>query len=227
MAGYWTTPVDIYCERLDPSFWSEPVNAITNASFIAAALWGAYEARRRAELNPLVWLLVVLAGGIGVGSFLFHTYAQVWSAFADTVPIWSFVALYCFVALNRLGGVRPGLVALLALVLASGLTVLFLTGDGDAGQAAPRGPDPLNGSGQYAPAVLAFAVFSLIAWWRQHPLRHWVWGAGLVFLVSLTARTFDLHACAALPMGLHWIWHLLNGLVIALVLQILIRAPRS
>lgn len=35
------TPVDIYCERLGPSFWAEPFNAVTNASFLIAA-WFAW-----------------------------------------------------------------------------------------------------------------------------------------------------------------------------------------
>lgn len=219
------TPVDIYCERTSTAFWAEPWNAVTNLSFIVAGGWGWREARLRGERNPLVWMLIALAFAIGVGSFLFHTYAQVWAALADTVPIWTFVALYCFVAASRLGGVRPGLVLAGALVLAA-VAALLIANSGDAPE-APRGPAPLNGSLQYAPAVVAFALFTAVAYWRGSPLRHWVAAAGAVFLLSLTARTFDHAVCAALPLGLHWIWHLLNGVVIALVLQILIRAGDS
>lgn len=217
-----TTPVDIYCERTSPAFWAEPWNAVTNLSFILAGLWGWREARARGEANPLVWLLIALAFAIGVGSFLFHSYAQVWAGLADTIPIWTFVALYCFVAATRLGGIRPGRVLAGALVLAAALALLVANAGGEADR--PRGPAPLNGSLQYAPAVAAFAIFTAIAYLRRHPLRRWVAAAGLVFLLSLTARTFDFVACEAFPRGLHWIWHLLNGLVIALVLQILIRA---
>ncbi|MFD1881140.1 ceramidase domain-containing protein [Paracoccus pacificus] len=224
-----TAPVDIYCERLGPAFWAEPANAISNMSFIAAAIWGWREARRRDESNPLVWVLIALAFTIGIGSFLFHTFAQVWASYADTIPIWSFVALYCFVALSRLGGVRPGIVAAGALALIAVLTVWRLAAPETAPETTPaadvpRGPDPLNGSGQYAPAVVAFIIFTIIAFWRHHPLRWWVAGAGLVFLLSLTARTFDRDLCTAFPLGLHWIWHLLNGFMIGLVLQILIRS---
>ncbi len=91
--------------------------------------------------------------------------------------------------------------------------------------AAPRqGPPPLNGSLQYAPAVLALAVFTVIAWVRGSALKGWVTAALAVFLVSLTARTLDPAACARWPLGLHWLWHLMNGLLIGLVLQIVIRA---
>lgn len=217
-----TTPVDIYCERSSPAFWAEPRNAVTNLSFILAGLWGWREARLRGEVNPLVWLLIGLAFAIGIGSFLFHTYAQVWAGLADTIPIWSFVALYCGVAASRLGGVRPGRVLIGALALAAVAALLIVNADNEP--AAPRAAPPLNGSLQYAPAVLAFAVFTAVAFLRRSPLRHWIAAAGAVFVLSLTARTFDHAVCDAMPLGLHWIWHLLNGLVIGLVLQILIQS---
>ncbi len=33
----WSRAVNSYCERTDPGFWSEPVNALTNAAFLVAA----------------------------------------------------------------------------------------------------------------------------------------------------------------------------------------------
>lgn len=217
-------PVDIYCERLGPGFWAEPVNALTNLSFIAAAIWGAATARRRGEDSPAIRLLIGLAALIGIGSFLFHTVAQVWASFADTIPIWTFVALASGIAMVRIGGFRPGRVAIGALVLAAAAAVLVAS----LPDRAPRsGPPLLNGSLQYTPAVLALAAFTLIGWWRASPLTGWIGAALAVFLVSLTARTLDPLACARFPLGLHWIWHLMNGLLIGLVLQIVIRAGDS
>lgn len=223
----WTAPIDIYCERLGPGFWAEPVNAVTNLAFILASLWGWIEARRRGEPNPLIWVLIAMAGVIGIGSFLFHTYANVWSALADVIPIWSFVALYVLVALNRLGGIRPGRIAIVIGALIAFATIWWAMGEGQAPvtEAAPPAPDPFNGSLQYLPAVIAFAFFIVLTQVRRHPLRTWVLGAGLVFLASLTFRTIDRDICAAFPLGTHFLWHLLNGLMIGLVLQILIRAP--
>ncbi|PID37237.1 MAG: hypothetical protein CR993_01205 [Rhodobacterales bacterium] len=83
----WFAPVDIYCERTDPSFWAEPWNAASNAAFILAGLWGLYEAKKRGQMVPVVIALCTLVLCVGIGSFLFHTYANVWSGFADTGPI--------------------------------------------------------------------------------------------------------------------------------------------
>jgi hypothetical protein len=37
----WTQAVDIYCERLGPGLWAEPLNAVTNVAFFVAA-WLAW-----------------------------------------------------------------------------------------------------------------------------------------------------------------------------------------
>ena len=37
---------------------------------------------------------------------------------------------------------------------------------------------------------------------------------GVLFLVSLTARTLDRSVCAALPIGTHALWHVLNAVVL-------------
>jgi len=110
----WTAPIDIYCERLGPGFWAEPVNALTNAAFVIAALVAAVAARRAGLRQRALWALIVLAGLIGVGSFLFHTFATPWAALSDVVPIWSFVALYLVTFATQVAGIRP-----LRLVLAA------------------------------------------------------------------------------------------------------------
>jgi len=220
----WTAPVDIYCERLDASFWAEPLNALSNLSFILAALWGAMEARRRGVRQPSVWLLIVLAFCIGVGSFLFHTFATIWAGFADTVPIWTFVAAYVLVCISLLGGAPPRRIAVIVVVAIAIVTIVWLSNDSpDATAAVPPAPGRFNGSEQYLPAVIAMLVFSAITLWRRHPIRWWFVGATVMFLFSLGLRTVDMALCDVWPYGTHLFWHLFNGAMIALLLQALIR----
>lgn len=218
--------VDIYCERTSALFWAEPVNAATNIAFTLAALWAARVARKNGERNPLVWVLIVRAAGIGVGSFLFHTFANRWSEMADTLPIWSFVALFIFVSIHRMGGVKPGKLAALALTVAAGIVVLFMASGegGERASAVPPPPDLLNGSGQYAPALIALLVLTFLMFRRRHPQRGWIIGATLAFAVSLVFRTIDMRVCGAFPLGTHFAWHLLNAVLVALLLQMLLRA---
>ena len=55
--------LDIYCERTDASFWSEPVNALTNLLIVVAGVFGLAQVRSRktgvyAEI--LCWWVVVI-----------------------------------------------------------------------------------------------------------------------------------------------------------------------
>lgn len=220
----WTAPVDIYCERLGPEFWAEPWNAVSNLAFILAGFWGWQTARRLGTRNLLISALIGLAFAIGIGSFLFHSFATVWASLADVVPIWSFVALYIIAAIRIMTGASAGRIAIYAILGAAILTILLLAME----DGKPRtGPDPFNGSLQYAPAVIAMLVFSALSLWRGHPIRYWFLAATVTFLVSLSMRTIDMRVCETIPQGTHYLWHILNGAMIALLLQGLIRRDAS
>jgi hypothetical protein len=222
----WFAAVDIYCERTSALFWAEPVNTVSNLSFILAALWGAAIARARRVTSPAAWVLIVMAGLIGVGSFLFHTFANAWSELADTVPIWSFVAVFVLVGMRVIGGMAPRRVAAIGtLVMTGALLTIWLLATGEGAVASPS-PDPLNGSGQYGPALLALVVFAVLTARRKHVAAPWIIAATTVFLVSLVLRTLDRDLCAAFPLGTHFLWHLFNGLMVGILLHMLIRTGR-
>ncbi len=223
----WFAPIDIYCERTAVGFWNEPLNAISNAAFILAAIWGYAVMRRNALHSAPILIAVVLVFLIGVGSFSFHTFANGWSELADVIPIWTFVATYLLISIHYFGGVSFGKIGVgVAIVVGMIAVTYWVLAGGPSTNLTPEAasePDPLNGSGQYAPAVIAFIVVTVLAYMRKVDVRHWLGGAGLVFLLSLTARTVDRDICEMLPIGTHYIWHMLNGLTIALLLQAIIR----
>lgn len=218
----WLAPVDIYCERVGTGFWAEPWNAWSNLAFIAAAIWGGVTAARLGVRHWVAWLLIVLAGLIGVGSFLFHTFANTWSALADIVPIWTFVATFVLAGMRYIGGMPPARVAGVSLAVVTVAVLIARLAMGE-GSTEPAGPDPLNGSAQYAPALLALATFALLTWRWSHPAAPWLLAATGVFLLSLILRTVDRDLCEALPLGTHFLWHVLNGVMIGLLLQMLLR----
>jgi hypothetical protein len=76
-----------YCERgLDPAFWAEPLNALSNAAFLIAAWWAWRTWRQSLQAGQAELGLVALLAVIGAGSFLFHTFATRWAALADVIP---------------------------------------------------------------------------------------------------------------------------------------------
>src|SRR3984893_1401051 len=111
-----STPVDFYCERADPSFWAEPVNALTNAAFLIAALLAFLEWHRRSRRDMAQLALIGVVALVGLGSFLFHTIATRGAALLDVIPIAVFIYGYFFLALRRL--LRLSMVASLSILAA-------------------------------------------------------------------------------------------------------------
>lgn len=206
----WTAPVDIYCERLSPAFWAEPLNAISNLAFLIAALIAFGAARRRGRLEPPVMALIALAAAVGVGSFLFHTFAARWAGLADTAPILLFILVYLYLAARRYLGL-PALAALGAPLPFIAFSFGFLS-------LWRMGAPSLNGSEGYLPVLVALAGFGAALRLRRHPAAPALFLAAAVFAASLVCRSLDQAACDVWPSGLHFIWHCLNGALLAIVM---------
>ncbi len=224
----WFAPVDIYCERLSAAFWAEPLNALSNLAFVIAALL-AWRTARRLNLRATdTTILIVLAGCVGIGSFLFHTFANRWSELADVIPIWIFVTIFILVAIHRIGGVRPGKIAIGALsVVAVVIVAMLAIGEGYTSAAAS--PPLLNGSLQYTPALVALFVFSFVGWRRDSVMAPWIGAATITFALALVFRTIDMALCDVWAYGTHFVWHCLNGLMVGLLLDgmVKLRAQQS
>lgn len=226
-----------YCERgWDPSFWAEPLNAVTNGGFIVAALAGIVLLASKPAQERLLWHYFFILNfiAIGIGSFLFHTLATPWSAAADTTPIGVFMLAYLVFAMRRF--IRlPWFWALAALALfigAANISMQIQCWQGQFGilDNVPAGARAqcLNGSLGYAPALLTMWITGGILAIRQHPAAKLILLAGLVFVVSLTFRSLDFALCNDVLLfgykaGTHFLWHLLNSTTLFLLLLAAIR----
>lgn len=202
----WSRSIDAYCERTDPTYWSEPVNAITNLAFIVAAL---IMLRR---CDGLTWgrVLALILFAIGVGSYLFHTHATRWAAALDSTPILLFSLLYIFLANRDFWGWPPwiaGVGALAYLPYTALLTPVF--------RASPF----FETSSFYWPLPLLIFVYAVLLR-RRAPdtARNLAIGASLLCL-SLTARSLDETLCTALPLGTHFLWHILNAIMLGWMIE--------
>jgi hypothetical protein len=199
----WFNSVDIYCERLDASFWAEPINAISNLSFIVAGffLW-----RLRSPRSTLMATLMIL---IGLGSFSFHTYANRLTGLLDVLAIALYLVAFAFLIpkqwsrsskLIQLGSV---LLLIVSIVLAQLLTSYL--------KPAITGLPP----GMYLGAWLALIIYALVTQYSNPSAARFLWMAVIVFPFSLLSRQIDIPLCDSIG-GSHWLWHLLNGLTLYL-----------
>lgn len=202
--------IDIYCERTGPEFWSEPFNAVSNGAFILAALlvWGILGGKQDRGARILTANLAI----IGVGSFLFHTYAQGWAELADIIPIQAFILIYLYFVLTRVFQlpVWAGIAAVAAFfpyAYVSASVIGSFTG-------------ALNGSIAYVPVVILLAALALAAMPRDIETAKGLAIGTAILLVSIVFRTVDASLCSALPLGTHFIWHCLNAIMLGHVILV-------
>ncbi len=224
----WRGQLFLYCERgANAAFWAEPLNALSNAAFLIAAVAAlmVWVRAPRGERGLVELVLILLAAIIGIGSFLFHTLATRWASLADTLPITAFMLSYLAYAMLRF--VR------LSWLFTGVLLAAFVAAMMAAGSMRCGGGSCLNGSLGYVPALVALGLTGAVLRGQGHAAgRYLLWGTAL-FAVSLTLRTLDRMICpwtvitASGPIGTHFAWHLLNGLLLYLLLAAAIRHGRA
>lgn len=205
----WTRYIDGYCERIDPTYWSEPINALSNASFLIAAfvMWR----RVRGRDLPLAMVLVLILTAIGIGSYLFHTHATTWAAMADVVPIGIFILAYLFAA-NRdfLGWPSWGALAAAAAFVpyAAAFTPVF--------NALPF----FAISSFYWVVPVLILIYAFVLRERAPKTARGLTAGAVILIVSITLRSLDMPLCDQFPVGTHYFWHILNGIMLGWMIEV-------
>ena len=199
----WLNPVDIYCERLDASFWSEPINAITNLAFIIAGflIW-----RIGSPRSTLMAILLIL---IGLGSFSFHTFANRLTGLLDVLAIALYFINFAYLIPKQWSwGSRwtqiGSVIGLFILITLCQLVINYVK------PVLPWAP-----SGMYLGAWSALLLYAVITQYSNALAARYLWIAVLVFPFSLLSRQLDLPLCES-GFSTHWLWHVLNGLILYL-----------
>ncbi len=205
--------IDHYCERIDAGILAEPINAFTNISFLIAffcllplskARFQYLAAGERIILIALLGLLLA----IGFGSTAFHTLANRWSLMADVIPITLFQLVF-------LGGYLR-YVARVSLVFVAIALIGFLL----AGAVLGRLSLGINGSESYLAPLLFITAMGI---YHKLTAQNGSWALLLttgVFVCSLGFRTIDNAICSVWPVGTHFLWHLINGVVLFLCTRV-------
>ncbi len=205
----WFQQIDGYCERLTPAYWAEPINAVTNAAFLIAAfiMWR----RVRGLGMQLAMLLVVILATIGIGSYLFHTHAQVWAAMADVAPILLYILVYIFAINRHVWQMRPlpaAMVTALFIPYAAATLPLF--------QLVPG----LGGSAVYAPVPLLILIYAFLLRNRTPETARGLAIGAFILIASITFRALDEPLCMQLPLGTHFMWHILNATMLGWMIEV-------
>ena len=202
--------MDAYCERVGMGLFAEPLNAVSNVSFLLAA-WAAWVlARRVGALSAGVRALIAMWASVGVGSILWHTYPTMLTLLLDIVPILIFIVWFVWLYTRNVLGMRPPFaVAAVGAFLAATFLAFPLAG-------------VLHGAPVYTPGLVVTLVLGVFHARERGVARFALLAAAGVYLAALFLRTIDNEVCPVLPIGTHFLWHVLIGLVTYLAMRSLI-----
>jgi len=188
--------LDLYKERGEnTALFAEPTNVLSNIAFFAAGLTALPFCTN--------WASGLLAAGcviVGLGSTLYHAYPKELTRLFDVSAIVMWVLFYLFCWSFLLMGFNIWQTAGI-IVGFSAASTLFLK----------KFSGLLNGSADYIPVILLLLICGAAAWYKQgHP--HLI-VACIMAGLSLFCRVIDNDV--KLNSGTHFLWHILNGFLMA------------
>ena len=202
--------IDIYCERLDIGIWAEPINAVTNVAFILASIFMWLRCKNLVEGRILSFLLF----SIGCGSFLFHTFAQTWAAILDVAAILIFILTYIFIA-NRSFLAWSKMVSLIGVILFFPYQLLLAN--------ILSNIQFFGSSVQYIPVAILIFIYSGLLRKSEPNLSRGLLIGATILCLSIVFRIIDEPLCSILSVGTHFVWHILNAIMLSWMIEILRR----
>lgn len=199
----------VYCETGIGLFFTQPINTVSNIALFISAYF-VYKLLREYHIkNLIIQILPPLVVLTAVGSMLWHGAPSLLTDFADTLPLSALVLISFFFLLDKLLSNKK---------LIWGIFFMFILTE------TPFMFGILPSINGFIPYLLAF-IFGLFISVRvagRYALFPQLFPILVVFAIALFFRTIDLTICSAFPIGTHFVWHILNALMVYLIIHFLI-----
>ena len=193
-----------YCERTNLDFFSEPLNFFTNFAFIYCSIILFLDKRVLDKRYTYIMFC------IGVGSLLFHSVPNYITGLLDVF----FIMLFIFYYLKNLYFALK-----INIYFSYLLSIIFIFFCYFFGQYFSG--TYLSSSAYYFPILmhLYFLYFYFLFQKKNYYYHKRFINIPIIFSISLFLRTIDYHSCSLLLTGTHFIWHILNAIVLYLLIK--------
>ena len=204
------------CERSGLGMLAEPLNALSSVAFMITAI-AIYRHYHRHEDLKGKWIidihaLTFICFLIGVNSVVFHMFPSPTTELADALTIVLFIVLYFWSVLYRIGRTSfyQALICFVAFVGFSHILV-------------HQFPQAMNDSIGYLSSMIALIMIAVHLHLRARPSSSHFMLAALIGVISLFCRVIDREVCPEISIGTHFLWHVLNAMLLYILLKQLVR----
>ena len=192
-----------YCEAAANLWLHEPLNVITNFSFIIGAFY-LYRYIKASSLDRrlgiiLVGFMVIL----GLGSLSWHSYRSIPTLWLDEIPIYIWV-VFAFYFLTQSLTKSYKLTAIIMVLTATVYYLIF---------ASIPSLNILQGSLKYVFALFVFLLLSLFVARKFGSHYNFILPLSIL-AVAIVFRSVDLPVCPVFPIGTHFLWHVSVALAV-------------
>jgi len=214
----WLNTEKMYCENFQNlPFTSQPVNTATNIAFFIAGILLTNLYWKTKLKSKWINALIILVFFIGIGSTIWHYSGTKIGKLLDVGPISLFMFLSIYYFLNKILKMSvPKIVFSLIIFGALSLLSLLIFKE-----------EPFKSSAGYLPALMVLALLTYLAFKKVNIIFKELFYALITFLFAIIFRSIDFAVCNNFPIGTHFLWHILNGIFVYLLVKALIKASNE
>ena len=199
-----------YCERTAADIFSEPLNSITNLAFILIS----YLIFKKYKNYDYGLIFSGLIFCIGIGSFVLHTIPSKITALVDVMFILFFIIFFLYILYREV--LKLTIMYALFLSLASPILYYYL------GSSLKEHISLVGDSSFYIVILLHLNLIYFYLLVKKENFNNYILFAGIIFLISIFFRIIDKVYCDINLYGTHFLWHILNSLVLFYLVKFII-----
>jgi len=153
----------------------------------------------------------VILALIGIGSFLFHTFAQTWAGLADVLPILMFILIYMYVTTRNYFQVASwgAWLSVIGFFPFAAVIGWLISDWGNWG--STRG---------YVPVPILILIYAYLLRHRLPDVARGLTIDVAILVTSMAACLADETLCKMHPMGTHFLWLIMNAVILAWVIEV-------